>query len=314
MLVTEWFVVQWIARHESARKRVVIPRPQVVEAQIRVELLTPVHHFVGRAAADGERVSKRVIFVAVGHCAGHAGQLPHVAAAVIAVEARRPDAIDDLVLIDALQAVGIGTRDGSAAVQLVKDLRIARRIQVRFDEVLCGHAIHRLRHAVAEGIIHHAHRFSAGRHRHEVILGVVAKRLAARGGDVAVRVVGFAGQLVIGVEGRRARGNVRQRRGLREVVAHRIEAVANAAVVVAGRKGDGLIGEAVDAIVGPVLRAPIRFRGADAIADRTQLIVVAGDGRRNRNQSVQRVVCGGGLQPVGIRRRNEVAGGIVSVG
>ena len=54
----------YISRHEATRERVVIPRPQVVEAEVGVVLLTPIHELVRRRTADGERVSEGVVFVA----------------------------------------------------------------------------------------------------------------------------------------------------------------------------------------------------------------------------------------------------------
>lgn len=53
-------------------------------------------------------------------CAGTNQQ--HIAVGVAAVEARRPDAADDLILTDGLEAVGVGLGDG-AADQLVDHLR-----------------------------------------------------------------------------------------------------------------------------------------------------------------------------------------------
>ena len=52
-------------------------------------------------------VAEGVVFVGVRDGTGGVGQLPHASAAVIAIEARRPGARDDLLLADALQAVGV---------------------------------------------------------------------------------------------------------------------------------------------------------------------------------------------------------------
>ena len=51
-------------------KGVVVSGAEIIQAQIRVELLTPIHHLVGCGAADGELIAEGVVFVAV--CDGFA--------------------------------------------------------------------------------------------------------------------------------------------------------------------------------------------------------------------------------------------------
>jgi hypothetical protein len=65
-----------------------------------------------------------------------------------------------------------------------------------------------------------------------VILRVVDKALAARGGGVAVTVISFAGQLIVGVVGEIAGVEARERRCLRGPVADRVEIIADAAILV----------------------------------------------------------------------------------
>ena len=65
-----------------------------------------------------------------------------------------------------------------------------------------------------------------------MILRVVDEALAARAGGIAVTVIGFAGQRVVGVEGKAAWVEARERRCLRGPVADRVKVIADAAILV----------------------------------------------------------------------------------
>jgi hypothetical protein len=90
--------VLWITAQEPSGELVVIPRSQVVKAEVSVVLLTAIKVIVGRGSADRERVPERVVFVSVSKCPRRIRQLPNIAAAVVAVEAGGPDIADRLIL------------------------------------------------------------------------------------------------------------------------------------------------------------------------------------------------------------------------
>jgi len=61
------------------------------------------------------------------------------------------------VLIDPLQAVGVGTGD-NAASQLIEDLRQASRVYSGLDQVLLRDAASRFRDTIAEAVVDDADR------------------------------------------------------------------------------------------------------------------------------------------------------------
>ena len=97
----------------------------------------------------------------------------------------------DLVLADPLQAVGVLRASPRRFRQFLDDLRIAGRIQI-VDQILRGHAVHRLGHAVAVSVVDK--RNGTAVHRDQMVLRIVGERLAARRQHVAVRVVGLRRQ------------------------------------------------------------------------------------------------------------------------
>jgi hypothetical protein len=125
--------------------------PQVIHPQRAVELLAAVEEVVRRGARGGEGQAEGVVVVAVGDRPRVARQEAHIPVAVVAVEARRPSAIDLLILADALQAIGVGAGD-RAADHFVHHLRVARGIE-RIHQILGGGAAHRLRHPVAVAVV-----------------------------------------------------------------------------------------------------------------------------------------------------------------
>src|SRR3989475_13165542 len=75
---------------EAARRPIQIPCPQVVEAQVAIKLLAAVKEIIGRGAGSGNQATEGVVLVSVGNRSCRVGEEPHVAVAVVAVEARRP--------------------------------------------------------------------------------------------------------------------------------------------------------------------------------------------------------------------------------
>src|SRR5437867_821328 len=74
---------------EAARRLIQIPCPQVVEAQVAIELLAAVFEGVGGGARSRDQAAESVVLICVGDGARRARQEAHVAVAVVAVEARR---------------------------------------------------------------------------------------------------------------------------------------------------------------------------------------------------------------------------------
>src|SRR5580692_1301318 len=114
-----WRVVKRNVGHQQRSKLDGVGRVKIFALEITVRRRTGVR--------DG--VAQRVVFEGVSHSAGGVRELPYRPKAVVAVEAGRPDVIDDLILADPLQAVGVGARH-RAGRQLVKDLRIAGWVHV----------------------------------------------------------------------------------------------------------------------------------------------------------------------------------------
>jgi hypothetical protein len=111
-----------------------------------------------------------------------------------------------------------------------------------------------------------------------------------------------------------ARRDARERRRIREPVAHRVKAVAYRSVFAAGRAGDGLAREPVDAVVVPGDRTAARLRYAGQVAHRAALIAVGRRRAGQRRQPVQRVIGKSRLHAVGISDRGHIAGRVVGVG
>jgi hypothetical protein len=59
--------IQRIARREPTRCRIVISGTEVVEAEVWVVLFAAIEIVVGRRAARGVAIAKRVVFVAISH-------------------------------------------------------------------------------------------------------------------------------------------------------------------------------------------------------------------------------------------------------
>lgn len=95
-----------IPGHEPSRHRVVVPSAQIVEPEIRIPLLAPVHVKIRSRPRRIDQISECIVVVDVGDGAGGVGQLAHRAQAVVAVVACLPRIIDHLLLVDPLQAVG----------------------------------------------------------------------------------------------------------------------------------------------------------------------------------------------------------------
>src|ERR1035438_2747258 len=100
-------------RQESPAERIQVPRPQVVERQIGVVLLAAIQVSIGSGARGPERIAPGVVRVRVSHGARGVGQLAYAAGAVVSIEARRPSATDELVLVYPLAAISVGPLNGT---------------------------------------------------------------------------------------------------------------------------------------------------------------------------------------------------------
>jgi hypothetical protein len=119
-----------------------------------------------------------------------------------------------------------------------------------------------------------------------VVFGVEGEVLAAGEGAVAVGVVRLRRDLVVGVV-IKAAGVDRAQCGIcREPVANRVQAVADAAIVLFGVAGDLFVGQPVDAVVAPVERAAVLLRGLGAASRGPELIGVTGGPRIQRGETV----------------------------
>jgi hypothetical protein len=94
----------------------------MVQADVLVEPLAAIQISVRRRSRARDRHAKRVELVGVAQRAGGAGQEADVAMPVVAVEARRPRAADQLIFSDALQTSGVGLC-GRTTDQFVEKLR-----------------------------------------------------------------------------------------------------------------------------------------------------------------------------------------------
>ena len=148
------FVRKRVHVQEAPRGRIVVARPQIIQAEVRVELFAAIEIVVRRCAGLVDRVAEGVVLVGVGHgyVSGQIRQLPDAAHAVVLIEAGCPRAVDGLGLADALEAVGITPRD-CAVDRLFHHLRQPGRVHIVLHKILRGHAIHRLGNPVAEGIV-----------------------------------------------------------------------------------------------------------------------------------------------------------------
>jgi hypothetical protein len=138
-------------RCKPPRRFSIPPGPHLVHAQRGIERLAAEAIVVRREAGAGDQVAKGIVLVSIGHRRGGVGQVAYAAVGVVAVEARRPRAADELVLADALKSVGI--RAGHrAAYQLVDHLRQPGGV-LRINQIGGGHAGHGLSNAVAVAVI-----------------------------------------------------------------------------------------------------------------------------------------------------------------
>lgn len=128
---------------EPPREHVVVARSQVIEIQTAVETLATVEVRIRRGAGAGDRRPEGIERVRVGDRSSGVGQEARVAVAVVAVEAGRPCAIDELVFTDQLTTVGVRSRDG-ADHDLVHDVRVARSVAIIYEDLrhsaTCGFA------------------------------------------------------------------------------------------------------------------------------------------------------------------------------
>ena len=92
---------------EAPGNRVVVSGAQIIKAQIRVVLFAAVEIVVRRCSRRVDLVAKGVVLITVGNRARGVSQLAKAAAAVNAVEARRPRAADKLVLADPVKAIRV---------------------------------------------------------------------------------------------------------------------------------------------------------------------------------------------------------------
>ena len=88
--------------------------------------------------------------------------------------------------------------------------------------------------------------------------------------------------------------------------AHRVKAIAHAAVVLARGRRDGFAGQAVDAVVAPCDRAPVLLQRAAAVARGAKLVRVAANRRGHARDAIQRVVLERGPHAVGLTPRLNV--------
>src|SRR5439155_20781250 len=90
---------------EPARDLVIVPRPQIVQAEVAIELLAAVFEVVGGGAGASDQAAEGVVLIRVRDRSCAASQETDVAVAVVTVEAGRPGRAVELVLADPLQAV-----------------------------------------------------------------------------------------------------------------------------------------------------------------------------------------------------------------
>jgi len=109
---------------EPTRQVVIVTRSQVVQVEIAVEALAAVQIRIRDRSRACDGHTESVELVSIANRARGAGGEADVAVAVVAVKARRPRAADQLVLADALQAVGVGLCH-RAADQFVSELRVS---------------------------------------------------------------------------------------------------------------------------------------------------------------------------------------------
>ena len=69
---------------------VVVSGAEIIEAEVGVVLFAAVEVIVRCCAGFGEGVAVGIVFVLIGHYASRVSQLTHAAAAIVAIEARRP--------------------------------------------------------------------------------------------------------------------------------------------------------------------------------------------------------------------------------
>jgi len=80
-------------------------------------------------------------------------------------------------------------------------------------------------------------------------------------------------------------------------------------------RNEGLRGELVDTVVGPLQRAAALLRRVGAVAGEAERVTVIGDGRRCEiGDAIELVVGKGGRQSIRIGDRGHVAGIVIGVG
>jgi hypothetical protein len=103
----------------------------------RVVLFAAIDIVVRRCARFVDLIAKGVVLIGVCHCSGGVGQLANTARTVVAVEARRPRTIDDLILADALQPIRVSVSVWSGKSLEMGSLKRSKELAVvcRFSPV-----------------------------------------------------------------------------------------------------------------------------------------------------------------------------------